>query len=100
MNKNIKKYWKSEIELTDGSKLESLRNNEFVDKIPVVTAVADAGGAVQLQSESSISTDIILAVLIVILFVLISMLYLVNKTLRAIALNNGIVIEKQAKKTK
>ena len=37
-------------------------------------------------------------VLIVILLVLISMLYLVNKTLRAIALNNGIVIEKQAKK--
>jgi len=81
-------------------------SNEDIDNIlaytdyvpePVVTAVADAG-AVQLQSQSSISTDIILAVLIVILFVLISMLYLVNKTLRAIALNNGIVIEKQVKK--
>ena len=81
-------------------------SNEDMDNIlaytdyvpePVVTAVADAG-AVQLQSQSSISTDIILAVLIVILFVLISMLYLVNKTLRAIALNNGIVIEKKVKK--
>ena len=81
-------------------------SNEDIDNIlaytdyvpePVVTAVADAG-AVQLQSQSSISTDIILAVLIVVLFVLISMLYLVNKTLRAIALNNGIVIEKQVKK--
>ena len=81
-------------------------SNEDIDNIlaytdyvpePVVTAVADAG-AVQLQSESSISTDIILAVMIVILLVLISMLYLVNKTLKAIALNNGIVIEKKAKK--
>ena len=35
MNKNIKKYWKSEIELTDSSKVESLRNNEFVEKLPV-----------------------------------------------------------------
>ena len=33
MNKNIKKYWKSEIELIDSSKVESLRNNEFVEKI-------------------------------------------------------------------
>ena len=47
-------------------------SNEDIDNIlaytdyvpePVVTAVADAG-AVQLQSQSSISTDIILAVLI------------------------------------
>ena len=35
MNKNIKKYWKSEIELTDSSKVETLRNNEFVEKLPI-----------------------------------------------------------------
>ena len=41
MNKNIKKYWKSEIELTDSSKVETLRNNEFVDKLPVDDILSD-----------------------------------------------------------
>ena len=41
MNKNIKKYWKSEIELTDSSKVERLRNNEFVDKLPVDDILSD-----------------------------------------------------------
>ena len=41
MNKNIKKYWKSEIELIDSSKVESLRNNEFVEKLPVDDILSD-----------------------------------------------------------
>ena len=41
MNKNIKKYWKSEIELTNSSKVESLRNNEFVEKLPVDDILSD-----------------------------------------------------------
>ena len=41
MNKNIKKYWKSEIELTDSSKVEPLRNNEFVEKLPVDDILSD-----------------------------------------------------------
>ena len=41
MNKNIKKYWKSEIELTDSSKVETLRNNEFVEKLPVDDILSD-----------------------------------------------------------
>ena len=41
MNKNIKKYWKSEIELTNSSKVESLRNNEFVEKLPVEDILSD-----------------------------------------------------------
>ena len=41
MNKNIKKYWKSEIELTDSSKVERLRNNEFVEKLPVDDILSD-----------------------------------------------------------
>ena len=41
MNKNIKKYWKSEIELTDSSKVETLRNNEFIEKLPVDDILSD-----------------------------------------------------------
>ncbi len=41
MKKNIKKYWKSEIELTDSSKVETLRNNEFVEKLPVDDILSD-----------------------------------------------------------
>ena len=41
MNKNIKKYWKSEIELTDSSKVERLRNNKFVEKLPVDDILSD-----------------------------------------------------------
>ncbi len=41
MKKNIKKYWKSEIELIDSSKVESLRNNEFVEKLPVDDILSD-----------------------------------------------------------
>ena len=35
MNKNLKKYWKNEIELTNSAELETLRQNEFVDSLPV-----------------------------------------------------------------
>ena len=35
MDKNLKKYWKSEIELTNGTQLDTLRQNEFVDSLPV-----------------------------------------------------------------
>ena len=30
-----KKYWKSEIELKPNNGLDKIRNNEFVDKLPV-----------------------------------------------------------------
>ena len=35
MNKSIKKYWKSEVELTNNSQVEKLRHDEFVEKLPV-----------------------------------------------------------------
>ena len=41
MNKSIKKYWKSEIELTNNAKLDALRENEFVDKLPLEGIIDD-----------------------------------------------------------
>ena len=79
-------------------------SNEDIDNIlaytdykpePVVsTAVADV---TQPQSGSSISQDLVLVALIIVLMVLITMLFLVNKTLREIAQRNGVVIEKKEK---
>ncbi|MAT79403.1 MAG: cytochrome C [Flavobacteriales bacterium] len=79
-------------------------SNEDIDNIlaytdykpePVVsTAVSDIA---QPQGGSSISQDLVLVSLIIILMVLITMLFLVNKTLREIALRNGVIIEKKEK---
>ena len=79
-------------------------SNEDIDNIlaytdykpePVATVAAAAGSATGTQTEGSISTDIILIVLIVILCVLVVMLFLVNKTLKAIAEKNGIKYEEK-----
>ena len=79
-------------------------SNEDIDNIlaytdykpePVVTVAAAAGSATGTQTEGSVSTDIILIVLIVILCVLVVMLFLVNKTLKAIAEKNGIKYEEK-----
>ena len=79
-------------------------SNEDIDNIlaytdykpePVVAATALSSGTVQLEPQSSISQDLVLVALIIILLVLITMLYLVNKTLRDIATRNGIVVEEK-----
>ena len=79
-------------------------SNEDIDNIlaytdykpePVVTATALSSGTVQLEPQSSLSQDLVLVALIIILLVLITMLYLVNKTLRDIATRNGIVVEEK-----
>ena len=49
---------------------------------PVVVANALSSGTVQLEPQSSLSQDLVLVALIIILLVLITMLYLVNKMLR------------------
>ena len=79
-------------------------SNEDIDNIlaytdykpePVVsTAVSNIA---QPQGGSSISQDLVLVSLIIILMVLITMLFLVNKTLREIALRNGVIIKKKEK---
>ena len=58
-----------------------------------VAAVATTAATSQSQGNGSISSDIILIVLIFILLVLLTMLFMVNKTLRAIAKKNGVEFE-------
>ena len=41
MDKNLKKYWKSEIELTNSSQIDNLRQNEFVNSLPVDNILED-----------------------------------------------------------
>ena len=67
----------------------------YTDYVPEPVAVAASNVVTsQVQTASSVSTDIILVVLVIILCVLVSMLFLVNKTLKAIANKNGIEFEK------
>ena len=79
-------------------------SNEDIDNIlaytdykpePVVAATDLSSGTIQLEPQSSLSQDLVLVALIIILLVLITMLYLVNKTLRDIATRNGIVVEEK-----
>ena len=58
-----------------------------------VVAVATTAAASQSSGGGSVSTDIILIVLVIILLVLVTMLFMVNKTLKAIANKNGIEFE-------
>ena len=41
MDKNLKKYWKSEIELTNSAQVDTLRKNEFVDSLPIDSLLED-----------------------------------------------------------
>jgi mono/diheme cytochrome c family protein len=76
-------------------------SNEDIDNIlaytdyvpePVATSTA-VSGAQSSTDEPSLANDIILGLLIVVLLVLVTMLYLVTKTLTGIAEKNGIKID-------
>ena len=76
-------------------------SNEDIDNIlaytdyvpePVATSTA-VSGAQTSTGEPSLANDIILGLLIVVLLVLVTMLYLVTKTLTGIAEKNGIKID-------
>ena len=58
-----------------------------------VAAVATTAAVSQSSDGGSVSTDVILIVLVIILLVLVTMLFMVNKTLKAIAKKNGIEFE-------
>jgi mono/diheme cytochrome c family protein len=58
-----------------------------------VAVVAATAAASQSSDGGSVSTDVILIVLVIILLVLVTMLFMVNKTLKAIAKKNGIEFE-------
>ena len=76
-------------------------SNEDIDNIlaytdyvpePVATSTA-VSGAQSSTGEPALANDIILGLLIVVLLVLVTMLYLVTKTLTSIAEKNGIKID-------
>ena len=69
----------------------------YTDYTPPATAATAQPVAVVAQNESSLSNDLILVVLVLVLAALVVMLFLVNKTLKQIAAANGIEIVKEEK---
>ena len=66
----------------------------YTDYVPEPVAVAaTAVPSAQAPTSGSVSTDIVLAILILILCILLTMLFMVNKTLKAIAIKNGVKFE-------
>ncbi len=72
----------------------------YTDYTPPATAAAAQPVAAVAQTESSLSNDLILGVLVLVLAALVVMLFLVTKTLKQIAAANGIevVIEEKPKR--
>ena len=71
----------------------------YTDYVPEPVAVVASAAAPQATgTTSSFSQDLVLVILVGVLVVLVVMLFLVNKTLRAIAANNGIHIKKKETK--
>ena len=66
----------------------------YTDYVPEPVAVAStAVPSAQAPTAGSVSTDIVLAILILVLCILLTMLFMVNKTLKAIAIKNGVKFE-------
>ena len=63
----------------------------YTDYVPEPVAVAaTAVPSAQAPTSGSVSTDIVLVILILVLCILLTMLFMVNKTLKAIALKNCV----------
>ena len=69
----------------------------YTDYTPPAPAAAAMAVAAPVQSGSGYTNDLILAVLLLVLAALVTMLFLVNKTLNKIATANGIEIVKKEK---
>lgn len=69
----------------------------YTDYTPPAPAAATMAVAAPVQSGSGYTNDLILAVLLLVLAALVTMLFLVNKTLNKIATANGIEIVKKEK---
>ena len=66
----------------------------YTDYVPEPVVVAStAVPSAQAPTAGSVSTDIVLAILILVLCILLTMLFMVNKTLKAIAIKNGVKFE-------
>ena len=72
----------------------------YTDYIPPAPVAAIQTPVVATQNTSNISNTIILSVLVLVLLSLLTMLILVNKTLKKIAISNGVVFEEKPKKQK
>jgi cytochrome c2 len=72
----------------------------YTDYIPPAPVAAIQTPVVATQNNSNISNTIILSVLVLVLLSLLTMLILVNKTLKKIAISNGVVFEEKPKKQK
>lgn len=64
-------------------------------KTPPPAADAAAGGGAVAAATGGVSNEIILGALVLIFALLVAMLFLVNSTLKKIALANGIAVEKE-----
>ena len=69
----------------------------YTDYTPPAPAAGTQAVAVAATPESSFTNDLILAILLLVLAALVTMLFLVNKTLRKIATANGVELEKKEK---
>lgn len=69
-----------------------------VKEEPAATDVATAAGGASASSSGGLSGDIVLGALILVFGVLVVMLFLVNKTLRKIAVVNGVEFEAPEKR--
>jgi len=68
----------------------------YTDYVPEPVVAANTGTeAISSSNDSSLTNDIVLALLTIVLLVLITMLFLVTKTLRSIAEKNGIDFEEE-----
>jgi cytochrome c2 len=72
----------------------------YTDYIPPAPVAAIQTPVVATQNNSNISNTIILSVLVLVLLSLLTMLILVNKTLKKIAISNGVVFKEKPKKQK
>jgi mono/diheme cytochrome c family protein len=69
----------------------------YTDYTPPAPAAGAMPAAAPVQTESSLTNDLILAVLLLVLAALVTMLFLVNKTLRKIAAANGVELAQKEK---
>ena len=72
----------------------------YTDYVPPPTVAAVSNAPIQPVQDNSVSNQLILFALVLIFTILLTMLVLVNKTLKKIALANGVVLVEEKKKKK
>ena len=70
----------------------------YTDYVPPPTVAAVSNAPIQPVQDNSVSNQLILFALVLIFTILLTMLVLVNKTLKKIALANGVVLVEEKKK--